>query len=590
MFELLLVLGTLLAALVLFFTGTWRYDVVALLALLVVTVFGIVPAEDAFLGFGHPAVVTVVAILIVSRGLANAGLVDALGAWIGKVGHGPGAHLVALTTAVAITSALMNNVGALALLMPVAIRLAREQGRSPSMYLMPLAFGSLLGGLMTLIGTPPNIIIAAVRADAGAEPFRMFDFAPVGVPVTLAGLVFLWITSSRLMVRRTGPTSREDLFDIPNYLTELSVPSTSKLVGSPIRDLGRRTKGDVVVVAVVRDGQRLAAPGAHDFIEAGDLLVVEADSAALDNLLETSRLELVPSKTLTEEMMTSEGIILSEAVVVEGSAMQGRTVKGLNLRRRFAVNLVAVARSGRRLKRRLGDTRFRAGDVLLLQGAPDALQQTISDLGCLPLAERALRFGKPRRMVAAAVTFGVAMLLAATGLLPVQVAFTAAAATMILLRLLSLSEAYESVEWPIIVLLGAMIPLGTALEDVGGAQLIGHGVIVVSAYLPEAGAVTILLVITMLLSNVVNNAAAAVLMAPVGIAIAAELGAPMDPFLMAVAVGSSVAFLTPIGHQSNTLVMGPGGYAFSDYWRIGLPLSVLVVGVAVPTILLVWGA
>ena len=584
-----LVVAVLVATLGLFVWGRWRYDAVALLALLALVLVGIVPGADAFAGFGHPAVVTVAAVLVVSRGLQNSGVVDVLARWLARAGSRPTAQVAASTGLVAALSAFMNNIGALALLMPVTIRVARGAGNRPSVLLMPLAFGSLLGGLVTLIGTPPNIIIATFRMETGAEPFGMFDFAPVGLGVMVAGVSFIALLGWRLIPHRDERPTDEALFEIENYLTEVRVPAGSPMVGRMVRDVGEAIESEVVVVALVRGEERHPAPSSYERLRAGDVLLVEVDTEALQALVDQAGLESVGSVELPEEALGSDEIELAEAVVMPGSRVVGRTARELNLRRRHGLNLLAVARQGSQLMARLGSNPLRAGDVLLLQGPAGAMRDTLAFLGCLPLAERGLSFGRPPRVLLAVLIFGGALIVAAAfRLLPIQVAITAAALVMGLAGLVSMREAYDAIDWPVIVLLGAMIPVGQALDDTGGAQRMADALIHFGGDLPSWAILAVVLVVAMFLSDVVNNAAAAVLMAPIAISVAARLDASADPFLMAVAVGSSAAFLTPIGHQSNILVMGPGGYRFSDYWRMGLPLEVIVVVVAVPLILLVW--
>jgi di/tricarboxylate transporter len=582
------VFGVLLLTLILFVWSKWRYDIVALLALRLVGVSGVMPAEQTFAGFGHPAVVTVAAVLVASRGLQNSGLVDQITKWLAGASRGASAQIAALSGLVAAFSGFMNNIGALAILMPAAIRLAHKHGRSPSLLLMPLAFSSLLGGMITLIGTPPNIIVSAFRAEVAGAPFQMFDFAPVGLGVTVAGILFIALVGWRLIPQRKGQASPEKLFEIQDYLTEVLVPLDSPLVGKALRDLRTVADADVTVVGLVRGGRRRLAPTAFEVVRHDDILIIEADSTNLKELVDAAGLRLAESKQIGAEAIGSEEVSVIEAVIMPGSAMEYKTASSLNLRRNYGINLLAAARQGARLRAQLSRIQFRAGDVLLLQGRLDTVQEVLPSLGCLPLAERRLKLGQPRRVLLALGIFGAALGTAAFGLLPVQVAFTAAAVIMVLAGLISLREAYASVDWPILILLGAMIPVGQALEATGGAQLIAHGLLALAGRMPAAATLALVLIGTMFLSDLVNNAAAAVLMAPIAIRVALGLSASPDPFLIAVAVGASCAFLTPIGHQSNTLVMGPGGYRFSDYWRMGLPLEVIIVIVAMPLLLWFW--
>jgi di/tricarboxylate transporter len=587
--EQIIVFGTLLMALVLFISGRLRYDIVALLALLVVTVTGIVPSSRAFAGFGHPAVITVAAVLVLSRGLVYAGVVDVVARAVARVGEKPVAQVGALSSVTMVCSAFMNNIGALALVMPVAIRLARRGRRSPSYLLMPLAFSSLLGGMVTAIGTPPNIIIASYRVSNGSPAFSMFDFTPVGLGVAVAGVLFVALVGWRLLPQRKANISREDLFRIKEYTSEVLVPEGTPLVGKLLRDIRTVVDVDVIVVALIRGEQQLIAPSSFEFIRAGDILVIEANPADLDELVDAAALELVGGKSLGEEaMLGSNDVSVMEAVVTADSPLRDMTARGVNMRWRYGVNLLAVARQGERLQERLGSIRFRVSDVLLLQGRTETLYEALPQLGLLPLADRGLRLGRSRRLLISVGIFGAALLISALGFLPIEVAFVAAAVVMVLIGLVPLRELYTSIDWPIIVLLAALIPVGEALETTGGAQLIADLLLAAGQHFPPVITLTMLLVGTMFLSDLINNAAAAVLMAPIGINTAIGLGASIDPFLMAVAIGASCAFLTPIGHQSNTLVMGPGGYKFGDYWRMGLPLEVIIVVIGVPLLTIFW--
>ncbi|MCE8035735.1 SLC13 family permease [Billgrantia tianxiuensis] len=628
-----IVLGLTLAA---FVWGRFRYDLVALSALLVSVMLGLVPGDDAFLGFGHPAVITVAAVLVLSRGFERSGVVDVIAEQVLKVGDRLFLQLVALTATVVVLSGFMNNVGALALLLPVAMRLAREHNTSPSLLLMPLAFGSLLGGLMTLIGTPPNIIIASYRGSVTGETFGMFSFFPVGASVALVGLAFIVLLGWRLVPRRAGKASTEEMFDTANYLVELKVAEDSKAAGWTLRELQRELEETVPVLAVVRGDRRWAGHAFLGTLKAEDILLVEAgpeemklledkagllvglgpeEQEALENEAQpqeagdnpAAKLEVTPramgdasprrdngeqdagkKAEKKKKPATTEGLELIEAVVRNDSMMINRTVTQLRLQNQYGLHLIAVARDGGRLKQRLRDIRFRAGDVLLLQGGESNLGESLATLGCLPLARRNLPLGQPRMLLVSIAVFAVAILAMLMDLLPAAVALSAAALVSLLVGVLPLREAYQAVDGPVIVLLGAMIPVGQALETSGGASLIAEGLLTAGQQWPIMALLVGLFLLSMLLSNVINNAAAALLMAPIAASLAEGFGASVDPFLMVVAVSASCAFLTPIGHQSNTLVMGPGGYRFGDYWKMGLPLSLLVLAVAMPMILLVW--
>ncbi|MFO7715609.1 SLC13 family permease [Desulfosarcina sp.] len=586
----IMVFAILAGTLVLFVWGRWRYDLVAVAALVVVFIAGLVPAEAVFLGFGHPAVITVAAVLVLSRGLLNAGVVDTLSSQMARVGPRPMAQVGTLTGIVILCSAFMNNVGALALLMPVAIWMSRQSGRPPSLLLMPLAFGSLLGGLLTLIGTPPNIIIALYRSEMGLPAFGMFDFLPVGLGAALIGLLFITLLGWRLTPRREGQRAPADLFEIEDYISEVIVPEGARVVGRTIFHLTAaiEKEDEVIVVGLIRGERHIPAPPWYEVIQAGDILMVEVSPEDLKALIDDEGLSLAECKGDCKAALGSDDIRLMEAIITPDSPLPGKTAISLHLRRNFGVNLLAIARRGRRLERRLGLTEFVIGDILLLQGNDEALQEVLKTFKCLPLAERGLRIGQSRKVFLALGIFVAAMALSALNLMPVQIAFTAAAVLMVLVDLVPLGDIYESIDWPVVVLLGAMFPLGHALENTGGAQLIAEKLLLLSAHLTPMATLAVIMVATMLLSNVINNAAAAVLMAPIAITLAKGMAVSVDPLLMTVAVGASCAFLTPVGHQSNAMVMAPGGYRFGDYWRLGLPLSVLVTVVAVPLILHFW--
>lgn len=588
MLDQIIVFATLVAALVLFIWGRWRFDIVALLALIIVTITGIVRVEDAFAGFGHPAVITVAAVLVISRSIFNSGFAELVSKWFATLGKSVFLQVTLLTASVTLLSAFMNNIGALALLLPVALQVARKSGNPPSVLLMPMAFGSLLGGLMTMIGTPPNIIIAMSRSEVVGEPFKMFDFTPVGAGVALVGVIFISVVGWRLLPHRKGETSSEDLFHIEDYITEVKIQPESPLINQKIRGMHFPAGVDVNIIGIVRNGRKLIARSGFELLQIGDKLIVEANSENLRAFIDWGRLKLAGSKHIDREKLGTDEIAVMEAVVMEGSPIVRNTAIDLNLRNKYGINLLAVSRKGERIIERLGKIRFAPGDVLLLNGPIDMIHQTLRELRCLPLAERKLKIGTERRVAKGLSVFGAAILMVSFGILSVQLAFMMAAVVMVLINLISVRELYESIDWPIIILLGAMLPVGGALETSGGAETVATILLHISGQLPPSALIVLLLIATMLLSDVINNAAAAVLMVPIGINIANAIGASVDPFLMCVALGASSPYLTPIGHQSNTLVMGPGGYHFGDYWKMGLPLEILIILTGVPLILFFW--
>lgn len=579
---------TLAVVLVLFIWGKFRHDFVALIGLFILVVAGIIPGEQSFAGFGHPAVITVAAVLIIGKALEYSGVVDVLGKWVMKVGNNLTVQILTLSLLVAVASAFMNNVGALALMMPIAIHMARKSGNPPSLLLMPIAFASLLGGMTTLIGTPPNIIIATFRAQEKGEAFGMFNFAPVGVVIAIVGILFIGLIAWRFLPKRISKKSDKELFEIDDYITEVIVPKKGKVKGLSIAELIELSKADVQILGLVRNNKRIHAPDDDEVIQADDIIILETDTDSLHTFIDDTELELVGGKQFRKDAQGSKDVAISEAIVMANSPLIGQSAAGTKMRSRYGINLLAVARKEERIHRRLDHVIFRTGDVLLLQGRSHMIYDVITSMGFLPLARRGLRIGYKKNIPMSLGIFAASIILVVTGVLPVQVSFTMAAVAMILTGVLPIKEMYTSVDWPVIVLLAAMIPVGEALETTGGAALIAGKIMNLGSQYPGWVMITIILVMTMFLSDIINNAATVVLMAPISISVAKSMGVSVDPFLMAVAIGASCAFLTPIGHQSNTLVMGPGGYRFSDYWRMGLPLEIIIVVIGVPLLMYFW--
>ncbi|MEM8586524.1 MAG: SLC13 family permease [Pseudomonadota bacterium] len=582
-----LLIAVLVAAMVLFVWGRWRFDLVAVGALTACALLGLVPMDEAFTGFGHPAVVLVAIVLAITRAFVYSGVIDRTATLLGRIGKGQITQMMALTGLAAVLSMFINNVGALALIMPVAIHAARSGGYPPGRLLMPVAFGSILGGMVTLIGTPPNIIVSTFRPEAEGGAFGMFDYAPVGLAVLGAGLVFILLIGWRLLPQRHRPTDDGELFEIGDYVTELRVLDDSPMIGLTLAQFENEVSPRPQALGITRDGQVGVSRGRLDHIRAGDILLLGINPQDLPTTAKTAGLELVPDPEGLADRLRGDEQTLVEAVVAPGSRIIGRTAGGLMLRRRLGVNLIAIAREGTPIKRRLREVQFRAGDVLLVQTDADALSDTLRLMGCLPLAERDLRVSSQVNVLPI-VIFAAGIAAAATGFVTAPVALLAALIAIVLAGQLPLREVYDAIDWPVIILLGAMIPVGEALSHTGATDLIADEVARLVGTLPLWVAIGAVMIVTMTLSDIMNNAATAVVMAPISIGLAEELAVDPDAFLMAVAVGASCAFLTPIGHQNNTLIMGPGGYRFGDYWRMGLPLEIVVVIVAVPMIMLVW--
>ena len=567
--------------------GRWRYDVVAFGALLAALLTGIVPTELAFSGFGHPATIIIALVLVVSRGLSDSGAIELLARFVIDSSRKLSAHIAMMSTLAAVLSAIMNNVAALALLMPVDIQAAAKAKRSPALSLMPLSFASILGGMITLIGTPPNIVIAEFRNDALGASYRMFDFAPVGLACAAVGIAYVTLIGWRLLPQgRQESDAGTELFDLADYVAELKVTKASAIIGKKVGELDKAAeKADVEIIGLIRKGQRMPGIARLVKIKAGDLLVVEANPESIDTVLGSMGLEYVGSGVAT---LQDDDLSLSELVVPASSRLASRSAASLRLLYRYGVALVGISRQGKRFRDDVRQLKIKPGDVLLLLGSEERLSDVIARLGLLPLKDRGQRVIKRDKAWLAVGSFAVAIIAASTGLVYLPVALGCVAALYVVLNIVPVRSLYDSIEWPVIVLLGSMIPIGAALQSTGGTALIADGIVSLSAGFSPMVVLTLLVVVTMTLSDVMNNTATAVIAAPIAIEIADRLGVNPDPFLMGVAVAASCAFLTPIGHKNNTLIMGPGGYRFGDYWRMGLPLEIIVIVVAVPTILYVW--
>jgi len=614
----MLLLGILLAATGLFIWGRWRHDMVALAALMACVLTGLVDASAAFSGFGHPAVITVACVLVLSRGLQTSGAVDVLARRAIPSQAGVMVSMTALVGLGALMSGFMNNVGAMALLMPVAIKLAQRLDIPPGRMLMPLAFGTILGGMTTLIGTPPNLIVSGFRAGLPeSDGFAMFDFFAVGIAVAAAGVIFVVLTARFLVPVRKQPNTEG--FQTGAYLTEARVSAKSKAAGMTLREAEDAIEeSGAQIVALIRNDVRISAPHRRRRIAPGDILVLEADADALGDILSALEVKLeehgssseaeekdeadrkaVKAKDKAasvdkneeadeEDERVSAEEVLREYVVLPEAQLIGRSARDMLLRTRFGINLLAVSREGRQSRARLRTFRLRAGDVLLMHGPAEALAEFAADSGCAPLAERDLRIPDKQKALIASALMAGAVGGAAFGLMPAAISFALGVLASMVFNTVPARSVYKSIDWPVIVLLAALLPVAGAMESTGSASLIADGLIGSLAQGNAILALVMIMVATMILSDLMNNAATAAVMCPIAIGVAAALGVSADTYLMAVAIGASCAFLTPIGHQNNTLILGPGGFHFSDYWRLGLPLQALVLLVGVPMLLWIW--
>jgi di/tricarboxylate transporter len=582
----MLSIAVLVGMMALFLWGKFRYDVVAVMALLAAVAAGIVKPADAFRGFSDDIVIIVGSALVLSGAVQRSGAVELLMGRLQRRVKRVRSQLLLLAASVGFASALVKNIGALAMLMPAAFQMAKKSDASPSVFLMPMAFASLLGGLITLIGTSPNIIVSRVREDMTGQPFHMFDYAPVGLGLTVVGLIFLRFGYRLLPVdRRAAPTMGEAL-DVHDYATEAKLVEQSAPVGEEVGAFLARHEHEVSISLFLRGGLRVT-PLPSTVLQEGDILILGGTPDSLERVIARDKLDFVGTSEAPDRPEGEEiGVI--EAVVSTGSPLVGGTAGSLMLRQRFGLNLIAVSRQGERIVRRMPNVIFRAGDVIVLQGPLGVLPEALNELGALPLAERTMRLGSARKELLPLAILAVAMAATASGAVPVAIAFFAAAAAVVLTGALPVREAYTHVEWPILIMLGALIPVSDTLRSTGVTEIIGTWLSATAAALPPWGAVALILAAAMAVTPFLNNAATVLVMAPIAATFATDLGYRPEAFLMATAVGAGCDFLTPIGHQCNTLVMGPGGYRFGDYARLGAPLSLLVLVVGTPLILWVW--
>ena len=595
-----IVLGVIVGIFGLFAWGKWRYDIVAVIGLFSLVVADVIvnkvlgregsvliDPESALAGFGHPAVITVAAVLVISRALRNSGVVDLITRQLAPFAKNQTLHIASLCVVAAVLSAFMNNVGALALLLPVALKTANEQGRSPSLILMPLAFASILGGMITMIGTPPNIIISTFRAqEVGGEAFGMFAFAPVGGLVALLGVVFVTVIGWRLIPKDSlKPAGQDEMFALKEYITEVRVPEECSFIGMTLGEVEKDTGEKMMIFGFIKKDGKVVTSNRNNLVRAGSRYLVKVDPVDLKAIMDQSGLRLEKELRSRIDSIEGEDVNFTEVVVTPNSQLVGRSRAFLRSRTSNSVVLMAVARQGQPIQKRLGDVEFRVGDVLLLQGAQDNIEEHAASLHLLPLAEREVRVGIFSKITIAVAIFVAAILLSMFKIMPTTLSFLGAILAYVFLGILPLRDLYREIDWPVIVLLGAMIPVSGALQSTGLTSEIATAVNNLTESMPVWSIVALLMVVTMCLSDVINNAATALIMAPIGVGIALQMGVSPDPFLMAVAVGASCAFLTPIGHQCNALILGPGGYRFGDYWRMGLPLEILIVIGSVPLIL-----
>ncbi|MDA9048462.1 SLC13 family permease [Gammaproteobacteria bacterium] len=579
--------GALVILMGLLIWGKWRYDAVTLLCLAALVLMGIVPANDAFSGFGHPAVVTVALVLLISKGLQEAGMVSLAGNLFSRLTLSENQFLIMIMVIAALLSSFMNNIGAMALLLPITLSVCQKMGWNPSKFLMPLAFASILGGMNTVIGTPPNIIIAQYRQEYTGVSFNFFDYSLVGLAVSILGILFISVIGYRLVKVRENTTEISRLIDLKNYLFEVTVREDSKAIGLRLSEIKKISGPETEILGLVNETGAVSSVSMATKIQPGQILVIKTSPDDISSIQEALGFEIAENLNTIQESDLDE----IEVMVSAGSRLIGRKHEFLKRLASEDLALLGLWRRGAKFRTRLAREAFKVGDVLLLgvrTKDDEGVKEKIKHLGLMPLMERELQTIPSRsRLLKSLVFFGLAIGLTAFNVMDIVVAFLLCVIAFISIKVLN-GNLYRNIEWPVVVMLAAMIPVGQALETSGISLNIANFISTTTQGMDMPWLILMILVITMFVSDIVNNAATAVIMAPIAANLAIQAGHPVDPFLMAVAVGASCAFLSPIGHQCNTLVMAPGNYKFGDYWRLGLPLECVIVAISIPMILFVW--
>ncbi|MCR6502281.1 SLC13 family permease [Shinella sp. CPCC 101442] len=569
-----------------FMWGRFRYDLVACCSLLLALALGIVPFDKAFSGFSDDIVIIVASALMVSAAVARSGIVNVAVKRFFPNLTSKQSQLALLLVSVAVLSAFIKNIGALAIMMPLAFQFAKKSNTPASKFLMPMAFAALLGGLMTQIGTSPNIVVSRLREEITGESFSMFDFTPVGAVLTVCGILFMLFFNRIVPERENGNASIEESLEASAYSSDATLAEGSPSVGKSLNDVLRNGDGDVIATAIIRGHVHLA-PLPDVRLATGDTILMEGTASALDKVVSAAGLTL-SGKPIRAGRGEADEISAIEVVVGNESRLIDISARSIALFHSYGINLLAVSRQGQRLREKLSAVRLRPGDVIVIQGNNRTLPTLLPELGLLPLAQREILLGSPRKAIIPVLILIAAMAATAFGLVPVATGFFAAAVAMVLFRAVPLREAYGALDGPILVMLAALIPVSDSLRTTGASELIAGWLGAVAVHLPPFGALALILLTAMAVTPFLNNAATVLVMAPIAASFAGALHYKPEAFLMAVAIGAGCDFLSPVGHQCNTLVMGPGGYKFADYPRVGLPLSLLILLVSIPALLVVW--
>ena len=588
MFDQIIILGLLILMVGLFIWGRWRYDAISLGVLSVFVLLGYIQPEEAFNGFSHPAVITVALVLLISKGLERSGFISVIGRKLQAYANSEIQFMISITFFAAILSSFMNNIGAMAMLLPITLGICQKMNWNPSKFLIPLSFASILGGMNTKIGTPPNIIISEFRNDFADKDFAFFDFAFAGVPVSILGILFIALIGWRLIKKRPINSENNPLIELEDYLVEMVITENSKLIEKRALDFRQELDTDTALMGQIdENGKKIEIHGNQKLYE-GQILIMKINPDMVADIQQEFGLDIDSENDLT----SIEDLGGIEAIIVPKSRLIGRKYQYFKRLIGRDLSLLGLWRRGLKFRFRLSNEIFKVGDVLLIanRGEKNNISEKLELAGLMPLWQREFDVARdPTKIFIAFGLFAICLLLVIFNYVPIVVAFLICVIGFVSSKLLTGEGVYRHIDWPVVILLAAMIPIGNTLISYGITDSVSSYLAGLSSTVDYVWLVVLIMIITMFLSDIINNAATAVIMAPLAVSLAEKINQPIEPFLMSVAIGASCAFLSPIGHQCNTLVMAPGNYKFGDYWKVGLPLEILIILISVPAIIFYWG-
>ena len=588
MFDQIIILGLLILMVGLFIWGRWRYDAISLSVLSVFVLLGYIQPEEAFKGFSHPAVITVALVLLISKGLEKSGFISVIGRKLQYYANSEIQFMISITFFAAILSSFMNNIGAMAMLLPITLGICQKMNWNPSKFLIPLSFASILGGMNTKIGTPPNIIISEFRNDFVDKDFAFFDFAFAGVPVSILGILFIALIGWRLIKLRPINSENNPLIELEDYLVEMVITENSKLIEKRALDFRQELDEDTALMGQIdENGKKIEIHGNQKLYE-GQILIMKINPDMVADIQQEFGLDIDSENDLT----SIEDLGGIEAIIIPKSRLIGRKYQYFKRLIGSELSLLGLWRRGLKFRFRLSNEIFKTGDVLLIanRGEKNKISEKLELAGLMPLWQRDFDVARdPSKIFLAFGLFAICLLLVIFSYVPIVVAFLICVIGFVSSKLLTGEGVYRHIDWPVVILLAAMIPIGNTLISYGITDSVSSYLASLSSAVDYIWLVVLIMIITMFLSDIINNAATAVIMAPLAVSLADKINQPIEPFLMSVAIGASCAFLSPIGHQCNTLVMAPGNYRFGDYWKVGLPLEILIIAISVPAIIFYWG-